>query len=205
MSKSHPVGSFEHALAYAVQCLGMETVARICDRSSSAIYRGVNPDDPLKLSWLTVEHVRTLGQALLSRNKPEFFSSAIRQQMENEAFPEGHGPETLESPMMTLAKASEQLSRALRLVAGSLGRGDQPENLRDEQALMIVEALESAMSYAKRAKLAVLKRTHGEPSRQEVPAASGRRPRENSGASNKAVVRSAPPPFAVKSSSTRPA
>jgi hypothetical protein len=199
MSKSHPVGSLEHALAYAVQCLGMETVAGICDRSSSAIYRGINPDDPLKLSWLTVEHVRTLGQALLSRNKPEFFSSAIRQQIENEAFPEGYRLEALESPTMTLAEASEQLSRALRLVAGSLGRGDQPEALRDEQALMIVEALESAMSYAKRAKMAVLRYTRDELGRREIPAASGRRPRENSSASNEDAARSALPPLVVKS------
>lgn len=128
MSKSHPIGSLEHALAHAVQCLGVETVVRICDRSASAIYRGVNPDDPLSLSWLTVEHVRTLGQALLGRNKPEFFSSAIRQQIESEAFPEGHSLETLESPILTVAEASEQISRALRLIAGSLGPGDQPKS-----------------------------------------------------------------------------
>jgi len=173
MSKSHPVGSLEHALAYAVQCLGVDVVSRICGRSASAIYRGINPDDPLKLSWLTVEHVRTLGQALLSRNKPEFFSSAIRQQMENEVFPEGHGPEAMESPTMTLAEASEQLSRALRLVVGSLGRRDLPKALRDEQALMIVEALESAMSYAKRAKMVVLKYTHHEFDRREATDNSG--------------------------------
>jgi hypothetical protein len=199
MGKSHPVGSLEHALAYAVQCLGVDTVAGICDRSASAIYRGINPDDPLKLSWLTVEQVRTLGQALLSRNKPEFFSSAIRQQMENESFPEGYGLEALENPTMTLAEASEQISRALRLVAGSLGRGDLPESLRDEQALMIVEALESAMSYAKRAKMAVLRYTRDEHGRREISAASGRRARENSGASNEETARSAPPPQVVKS------
>ena len=159
MSKSHPVGSLEHAMSYAVQCLGVETVAGICGRSPSAIYRGINPDDPLSLSWLTVEHVRNLGQALLGRNKPEFFSSAVRQQIETEALFNGLVLEISESPMMTLAEASEQLSRALRMVAGSLGRGDQPETLRVEQTLMIVEALENAVSYAKRAKLAVLRRT----------------------------------------------
>lgn len=72
--------------------------------------------------------------------------------MKTKAFPEGHGLEALESPIMMLAEASEQLGRALRMVSGSLGRGDQPENLRVEQTLMIVEALETAMSYVKRAK-----------------------------------------------------
>ena len=198
MSKSHPIGSLEHALAHAVQCLGVETVARICDRSASAIYRGVNPDDPLKLSWLTVEHVRTLGQALLSRNKPEFFSSAIRQQIENEAFPKGHGLETLESPMLTLAEASEQISRALRLVAGSLGPGDQPKILRDEQALMIVEALESAVNYAKRAKTVVLKHTRGEIDQEKPPAASGRR-RKSPNTSDEEPPRPDPPSLADQS------
>ena len=165
MSKTHPVGTIEHALAHAVQCLGMEAVAGICDRSASAIYRGINPDDPLKLSWLTVEHMLALGQALLARNKPEFFSSAIRQQMESGVFAEGYGFESLESPTLTLAEAGEQISRALRLVAGSLGRGDQSERLREEQAVMIVEALESAMSYAKRAKMAVLRYTREVPPR----------------------------------------
>ena len=198
MSKSHPIGSLEHALAHAVQCLGVETVARICDRSASAIYRGVNPDDPLKLSWLTVEHVEALGQALLGRNKPEFFSSAIRQQMESEAFPEGHGRETLESPMLTLAEASEQISRALRLAAGSLGPGDHPKVLRDEQALMIVEALESAVSYAKRAKLVVLKHTRGEIDLREPAAASGRR-RKTPHTSDEGHPRPDPPPLADKS------
>jgi len=199
MSKSHPVGSLDHALAHAVQCLGMETVAGICDRSSSAIYRGINPDDPLKLSWLTVEHVLTLGQALLSRNKPEFFSNAIRQQMENGAFPEGYGLEALESPTMTLAEASEQLSRALRLVVASLGRRDQPKTLRDEQALMIVEALENAMSYTKRAKVIVLRYTDDELERRIATATSGQRPRENSAASNEETARSSLPPLVAKS------
>ena len=185
-------------MAYAVQCLGVETVAGICGRSSSAIYRGINPDDPLSLSWLTVEHVRALGQALLGRNKPEFFSSAIRQQMENEVFPEGYGPEALESPTMTLAEASEQLSRALRLVVGSLGRRDQPKTLRDEQALMIVEALESAMSYAKRAKMAVLRYTHDELDRREATAPPGRR-RGNPGASDEVAARPPSLPFADES------
>ena len=197
--KSHPIGSLEYALAHAVQCLGVETVARVCDRSTSAIYRGVNPDDPLSLSWLTVEQVRTLGQMLFSRNKPEFFSSAIRQQIEeNEAFPEGHGLETLESPMMTLAEASEQISRALRLVAGSLGSGDHPKILRDEQALMIVEALESAMNYTKRAKMVVLKHTRGEIDQREPSAASGRR-RKTQNTSDEDPPRPAPPPLADKS------
>lgn len=161
MSKSHPIGSLEHALAHAVQCLGMETVARICDRSPSAIYRGINPDDPLKLSWLTVDHILALGQALLGRNKPDFFSSAIRQQMEDGVIAEGRSFEGMESPTMILAEAGEQISRALRLAAGSYGRGEHPESFRDEQAMMIVEALENTINYAKQAKLAVLRCTRG--------------------------------------------
>lgn len=191
MSKSHPIGSLEHALAHAVQCLGVETVARICDRSPSAIYRGINPDDPLKLSWLTVEHVLALGQALLCHNKPEFFSTAIRQQMEQGVVADGYGLETLESPTMVLAEAGEQISRALRLAAGSLGRGGISKPFRDEQAIMIVEALETAMSYTKRAKMSALRFARFEPDRSREADAS-----DNENAPPKKTEATAPPPGA---------
>jgi fumarate hydratase class II len=141
----------------------METVARICDRSPSAIYRGINPDDPLKLNWLTIEHILALGQALLGRGKPEFFTGALRQEMESRALADSAGFETLESPTLTLAEATELLSQALRLSASSLGRGDQGESMREERALMIVEALEAAIGYAKRAKIAVLRTAREHP------------------------------------------
>jgi hypothetical protein len=163
MSKVHPVGTLEHALAHAVQSLGVDTVAGICNRSPSAIYRGINPDDPLKLSWLTVDHISAMGEALLGRGKPEFFSTAIRQGMEDGAFAQGYGLETLESPTLMLAEAAEQVSRALRLAAAA-GSVKQADSLHREQALMIVEALESAMSYGKRAKIAILRLT-----REETP------------------------------------
>ena len=169
MSKTHPVGSLEHAMAYAVQSLGMETVARICDRSASAIYRGINPDDPLKLSWLTVAQAEALGQALLIRNKPEFFSSALHQRIEQEAFPGGHGAETLENPIMLMAEASEQLSRALRLIAVSTGRSGEIKNLSEEEALMIAEALAGVINYARRAKLTALKRVGNKPGQLNAP------------------------------------
>ncbi len=155
MSKAQPVGSIGHAMAHAVQNLGIDLVSKICDRSSSAIYRAINPDDPLTLAWLTLEQTQILGHALTCQNKPEYFSSALRSQIERDLVADDV---TVENPITILAESSEHLARGLRLASNAFASGAQADSLREDQAVMIVEALESAVGYAKRAKDSVLRR-----------------------------------------------
>ena len=155
MSKTQPIGTLEHAMAHAVQHLGIDLVSKICDRSSSAIYRAINPDDPLNLSWLTLEQAKILGHTLLCQSKPEYFSSALRYQIEHELAADDV---TVENPVTILAESSEHLARGLRLVSDVFAAGAQGAKLRSDQVVMIVEALESAMGYAKRAKDSILRR-----------------------------------------------
>ena len=191
MSKTHPVGSLEHAMAYAVQHLGMETVARICDRSPSAIYRGINPDDPLSLSWLTLEHVEALGQALLGRCKPEFFSSALHQRIEQGA---SAMDSDVDDPLPMLVEVSDHLGRALRLLVSSLRRDDESKTLREQEAVLIAEALGSVMNYARRARTATLKRMGEKPEPPSSPSSiPQRRRQEKSGASSNESDRPALP------------
>lgn len=63
---------------------------------------------------------------------------------------------------------------------------------------MIVEALESAMGYAKRAKLVVLKHTRGEIDQERPPATSGRR-RKAQNISDEEPPRPSPLPLADQS------
>ncbi len=61
------------------------------------------------------------------------------------------------------------------LLAAAASPVKQADFLHREQALMIVEAVENAMSYAKRAKIAVLRLTRGETSRKKATGAAGKK------------------------------
>jgi len=153
------IGTTEYAMAKALEFLGSERVCEITGKSDSAIRKGINPNEPNNLDWLTVKQAKLLASECMAQDYPEFFSVDIMRSAEAmcaEVCGDSEAPEMVMSgAFVALSKAQRKLTKARH--PDSPGGVD----LTDEEIHTVHEAIERVGGFLRRLKSSTARALNG--------------------------------------------